>query len=144
MSVLLQFWYSFLIFSRNIHYSSILFGWIYRPVTIFQWRVFWRHTFFVKTWYTKIKDRVRFYGFLYGSFASQVLGTLRSNSGDVHETYAEKQTLHQFKLFRVYPNSPCYLKEGDFGLSWREGNALKFVQSITDGRIYRLAFPVPK
>ena len=56
----------------------------------------------------------------------------------------EKQTLHQFKLFCVYPNWPCYSKEGEFGLSWREGNALKFAQSITDGRIYRLAFPIPK
>ena len=90
--------------------------------------VFWRHKIFVKTWYTKIKGRVRFYGVLYGSFALQVVRTLRSNNGDVHENVAEKQTLHQFKLFRIYPNSPCYLKEVDFGLSWREGNALKFVQ----------------
>ena len=56
------------------------------------------------------------------------LGTLRSDNGDVHENVAEKQTSHHFKLFRDYPNSPCYLKEGDFGWSWREGNALKFGQ----------------
>ena len=43
------------------------------------------------------------------------IGTLRSDNGDVHENVAEKQTSHHFKLFRDYPNSPCYLKEGDFG-----------------------------
>ena len=56
------------------------------------------------------------------------IGTLRSDNGDVHENVAEKQTSHHFKLFRDYPNSPCYLKEGDFGRSWRERNALKFRQ----------------
>ena len=56
------------------------------------------------------------------------VGTLRSDNGDFHENVAEKQTSHHFKLFRDYPNSPCYLKEGDFGWSWREGNALKFGQ----------------
>ena len=56
------------------------------------------------------------------------IGTLRSDNGDVHENVAEKQTSHHFKLFRDYPNSPCYLKEGDFGWSRREGNALKFGQ----------------
>ena len=30
---------------------------------------------------------------------------------------AEKQTSHHLKLFRDYPNSPSYLKEGDFGWS---------------------------
>ena len=43
--------------------------------------------------------------------------TLRSDKGDVHKNVAEKQTSHHFKLFRDYPNSPCYLKEGDFGWS---------------------------
>ena len=41
------------------------------------------------------------------------LGTLRSDNSDVHENVAEKQTSHHFKLFRDYPNSPCYLKEED-------------------------------
>ena len=45
------------------------------------------------------------------------LGTLRSGNGDVHENASEKQTSHNFKLFRDYPNSPCCLKEGDFGWS---------------------------
>ena len=45
------------------------------------------------------------------------LRTLRSDNGDVYENVAEKQTSHHFKLFRDYPNSPCYLKEGDFGWS---------------------------
>ena len=57
--------------------------------------------------------------------------TLRwSDNGDVHENVAEKQTWHHFKHFGDYPNSPCYLKEGDFGWSWREGNALKFGQRL--------------
>ena len=35
------------------------------------------------------------------------IGTLRFDNGDVHETdFAEKQTSHHFKLFRVYPSSP--------------------------------------
>ena len=54
------------------------------------------------------------------------LGTLRSDNGDVHENVAEKQTSHHFKLFRDYPNSPCCLRDGNFGWSRREGNALKF------------------
>ena len=46
------------------------------------------------------------------------IGTLRFDNGDVHETdFAEKQTSHHFKLFRDYPSSPRYLKEGDFGWS---------------------------
>ena len=40
---------------------------------------------------------------------------LRSDNGEVHENVAEKQTSHDFKLFGDYPNSPFYLKEGDFG-----------------------------
>ena len=45
------------------------------------------------------------------------IGTLRSDNGDVHENFAEKQTSHHFKLFRDNPNSSCYSKEGDFGWS---------------------------
>ena len=56
------------------------------------------------------------------------VGTLRSDNGDVHENVAEKQTSHHFKLFRDYPNSPCYFKRGGFWLKLREGNALKFGQ----------------
>ena len=47
----------------------------------------------------------------------KTIGTLRSDNGDVHENVTEKQSSHYFKLFRDYPNSPCYLKEGDFGYS---------------------------
>ena len=46
-----------------------------------------------------------------------LIGTLRSDNGDVHENVAEKQTSPHLKLFHDYPNSPCYAKEGDFG--WR-------------------------
>ena len=46
-----------------------------------------------------------------------IIGTLRSDNGDVHENVAEKQTSHHFQLFCDYPNSPCYLHEGDFGWS---------------------------
>ena len=66
---------------------------------------------------------------LYDSFVvTNLLGTLRSDNGDVDENVAEKQTSHHLKLFRDYPASPGYLKEGDFEWSWREGNALKFGQ----------------
>ena len=47
----------------------------------------------------------------------KTIGTLRSDNGDVHENVTEKQSSLYFKLFRDYPNSPCYLKEGDFGYS---------------------------
>ena len=47
----------------------------------------------------------------------QLIGTLRFDNGDVHVNVAEKQTSHHFKLFRDYPNSSCYFKEGDFGRS---------------------------
>ena len=54
---------------------------------------------------------------LSGRSLNYALGTLRSDNGDVHENVAETQTSHHFKLFRDYPNSPCYLQEGDFGWS---------------------------
>ena len=38
-------------------------------------------------------------------------GTSRSDRGDVHENFAEKQTPHPFKPFRDYPRSPSCLKE---------------------------------
>ena len=47
----------------------------------------------------------------------QLIGTVRFDNGDVHVNVAEKQTSHHFKLFRDYPNSSCYFKEGDFGRS---------------------------
>ena len=49
----------------------------------------------------------------YQAFSIELLGTLRSDNGDVHENVAGKH----FKLFRDYPNSLCHLKEGDFGWS---------------------------
>ena len=52
-----------------------------------------------------------------------------------------KQTSHHFKLSRDYPISSCYLKEGDFGWSWREGNALKFGQQMVE--FIALPFPFP-
>ena len=70
-----------------------------------------------------------------------LLGTLRSNNGDVHANVAEKQTSHHFKLSRDYPISSCYLKEGDFGWSWRAGNALKFGQQMV--QFIALPFPFP-
>ena len=52
-------------------------------------------------------------------FHDSLIGNLRSDNSHVHENIAEN---------RDYPNSPCYLKEEDFGRSWREGNMLKFGQ----------------
>ena len=51
------------------------------------------------------------------SLPPRLLGTLRSYNGDVHGNVAEQETSHPFKLFRDYPNSPCYLKDGNFGWS---------------------------
>ena len=31
----------------------------------------------------------------------------------MNQNVAKKQTSHSLKLFRDYPNSPCYLKEGN-------------------------------
>ena len=50
-------------------------------------------------------------------FHDSLIGNLRSDNSDVHENIAEKQTSRHFKLCRDYPNSPCYLKEEDFGRS---------------------------
>ena len=69
------------------------------------------------------------------------LWTLRSNNGNVHENVAEEWTSHPFKLFRDYPKSPCYLKEGNFGWSWREEPR---PSSDRGGRIFHLAVPVLK
>ena len=46
----------------------------------------------------------------------QLLETLRSENGDIHENVAEKKKSHPLKLFCSYPKSPCYLKEGNLGL----------------------------
>ena len=57
-----------------------------------------------------------------------LLGTLRSDNDDVHENVAETQTSHHFKLFRDYPNSPCYVKEREFMLELMRGEFAKFGQ----------------
>ena len=54
---------------------------------------------------------------------------------------AEKQTSHNFKLFRDYPNSACYLKKGILAGA---GERRTRSSSGRDGRIYPLAIPVPK
>ena len=41
-------------------------------------------------------------------------GPCDNDNVDVHENVAEKSTLHPFKHFRDFPDSPCYLKEGNF------------------------------
>ena len=71
-----------------------------------------------------------------------VLGILRSDNGDVHENVTEKYALHPFKLFRDYPKSPRYLKEGNLGLSSEEMGPCP--SSDRDGRIYHVAVPVLK
>ena len=71
-----------------------------------------------------------------------VLGMLQSDNGEVHENVAEKQTSHPFKLFRDYPKSPRYLKEGNLGLSSEEKGPCP--SSDRDGRIYHVAVPVLK
>ena len=44
-----------------------------------------------------------------------LLGTLRSNNGEVHENVAEKWTSHPFTFFRDYFKWPSYLKEKNLG-----------------------------
>ena len=66
-----------------------------------------------------------------------LIRTLRSDNGDVHENVAKKQNSHHFKLFRDYPNSLCYLKEG-------HRTKDKGQSSDTDGKIYRLVVPFTK
>ena len=48
---------------------------------------------------------------------SIIVGTLRSDNGDVHENVAEKPCpwKRPLKLSRDYPKAPCYLKEGNLG-----------------------------
>ena len=43
---------------------------------------------------------------LYFEQQGRIIGTLRSNNGDVHESVVEKWTSHLFKLFRDYPTRP--------------------------------------
>ena len=63
-----------------------------------------------------------------------VIRTLRSDNGDVHENVAEKQNSHHFKLFRDYPNSLCYLKEGHRTKDKVRTQMVKFIA---------LLFPLP-
>jgi len=44
-----------------------------------------------------------------------LLGTLRSNNGDLHENVAEKWSSHPFTFFRDYFKGPSYLKEENLG-----------------------------
>ena len=53
---------------------------------------------------------------------------LGSDNGNVHENVAEKWTSQPFKIYLDYPKSPCYLKEENFGWSWREWTVPKFRQ----------------
>ena len=48
---------------------------------------------------------------------SSLIGALTSDNDDIHKNVVVKQTSHHFILFHDYLNSPCYLKEGDFGWS---------------------------
>ena len=70
-----------------------------------------------------------------------LLGTLRSDSGDVHESVAKKQSSHPFTFFRDYSKGPSYLKEGNWVGAEEKGPR---PSSDRDGRIYRLAVSVPK
>ena len=55
-------------------------------------------------------------------------GPYDNDNVDVHENVAEKSTLHPFKHFRDFPDSPCYLKEGNFVWSIREVTTPNFGQ----------------
>jgi len=73
---------------------------------------------------SSIRNNYAVTGILPKSEYQQELSVLRGNNRDLmirqwhsHEHLAGKLTPHHFKLFRDYPNSPCSLKEGDFGWS---------------------------
>ena len=51
--------------------------------------------------------------------------TIRQSVVTDSVTY-EQAAHHPFKHFRNYPDSPCYLKEGNFVSSWREVTAPNF------------------
>ena len=44
-----------------------------------------------------------------------LLGTLRSNNGDLHENVTEKWSWHPFTFFGDYFKWPSYLKEENLG-----------------------------
>ena len=60
-----------------------------------------------------------------GGRFSPLLGTLRSDNGDVHENVHEKWTSHPFTFFRDYPKSPSYLRRREFRLEMKRGQGAR-------------------
>ena len=72
-------------------------------------------------------------------FSQKLVGTLRSDNGDVH--VAEKQASHHFKLFAIILIRPVTQKKRILAGSEERGTRSS---SDRDGGIYRLAVPVTK
>ena len=67
-----------------------------------------------------------------------LIGTLRSENGDVHENVAEKQTSPHFNLFRDYPSSPCCKRRG-FWLELKRGERAQ----VRTEMVEFIALPIP-
>ena len=68
-----------------------------------------------------------------------LIGTLRSDNGDVHENVNEKQTSHPFILFRDYHKSPCCFKRREFRLELKRGGRDRVQTGIVE--LTPLQFP---
>ena len=70
------------------------------------------------------------------------VGTLRSYNGDVRENVAEKRLrILSFFFFAIIPRGPVTYRKGIWVGAEEKG---AHPRSNRDGRIYRLAVPVPK
>ena len=68
-------------------------------------------------------------------------GTLRSDTGDVHENVAEKQTSHYFKIFRRLSQLALLLKRRGFWLELKRGERAQVRTEMVE--FIALPFPFP-
>ena len=61
----------------------------------------------------------------YVSSLHDILGTLRTDNGDVREDGPEKQTTHPFYHFLDYPKSPELLKRREFRLELKRADGAR-------------------
>ena len=70
-----------------------------------------------------------------------MVGTLRSDNGDVHENFAKNRLQILSLFFAIIPRGPVTQKKGIWVGAEEKGQR---PSSNRDGRIYRLAISVPK
>ena len=68
-------------------------------------------------------------------------GNLRSDTGDVHENVAEKQTSHYFKIFRRLSQFALLLKRRGFWLELKRGERAQVRTEMVE--LIALPFPFP-